>query len=56
MDRASQPEMAPTVAATDPFTPRQMRILKIAIVVMSIILVLGFSAIVARLYYLATQP
>lgn len=56
MDRASQQEKAAAVATPDPFTPAQLRALKIAIVVMSIILVLGFGAIIARLYYLATQP
>lgn len=56
MERASQHERAPAAATADPFTPAQMRALKIAIVVMSVILVLGFGAIIARLYYLATQP
>lgn len=55
MDRVPHPETAAAVTP-EPFTPAQMRALKIAIVVMSIILVLGFTAILARLFYLAKQP
>jgi hypothetical protein len=54
MDRVSHPETA--ITTKEPFTPAQIRALKIAIVIMSIILVLGFTAILARLFYLAKQP
>jgi hypothetical protein len=40
---------------TDPFTPRQLRILKIAVVVMGIILVIGFAAVIGRIAYLITK-
>lgn len=37
---------------TEPFTPRQLRILKIAVVVMGIILVAGFATVIGRIAYL----
>ena len=40
---------------TDPFTPRQLRVLKIAVVVMGIILVVGFAAVIGRIAYLITK-
>ena len=40
---------------TEPFTPRQLRILKIAVVVMGIILVVGFAAVIGRIAYLVAK-
>jgi hypothetical protein len=40
---------------TEPFTPRQLRILKIAVVVMGIILLVGFAAVIGRIAYLVTK-
>jgi len=40
---------------TEPFTPRQLRILKIAVTVMSIILVVGFGAVIGRIAYLVAK-
>jgi hypothetical protein len=56
MDRQPQPKVAAEPTAAEGFTPAQIRTLKIAIVVMSIILVVGFCAILARLFYLASRP
>ncbi|MFM9849544.1 MAG: DUF6476 family protein [Hyphomicrobiaceae bacterium] len=41
--------------STDPFSPAQLRILKIAVVVMGVILVLGFAAVIGRIAYLVTR-
>jgi hypothetical protein len=37
------------------FNPRQVRTLKIVVIVMTILLVLGFALLIAGLYYQATQ-
>jgi len=37
------------------FNPRQVRTLKIVVIVMSILLVLGFALLIAGLYYQATK-
>lgn len=38
-----------------PFTPRQLRALKIAVVVMGIILIVGFAAVIGRIAYLVMR-
>jgi hypothetical protein len=48
-------EAARTARSTDPFSPAQLRILKIAVVVMGVILVLGFAAVIGRIAYLVTR-
>ncbi len=50
-----QPEAAGSAQSTDPFSPAQLRILKIAVVVMGVILVLGFAAVIGRIAYLVTR-
>ena len=39
----------------EPFTPRQLRILKIAVTVMSIILVVGLAVVIGRIAYLVAN-
>ena len=51
----TQPQAAGSAQSTDPFSPAQLRILKIAVVVMGVILVLGFAAVVGRIAYLVTR-
>lgn len=48
-------EAAASTRTTDPFSPAQLRILKIAVVVMGVILVLGFAAVIGRIAYLVTR-
>ena len=50
-----QHEAAGSAQSTDPFSPVQLRILKIAVVVMGVILVLGFLAVLGRIAYLVTR-
>jgi hypothetical protein len=50
-----QHEAAGSGRSTDPFSPGQLRILKIAVVVMGVILVLGFAAVIGRIAYLVTR-
>lgn len=50
-----QHEAAGGTQSTDPFSPAQLRILKIAVVVMGVILVLGFAAVIGRIAYLVTR-
>ena len=50
-----QHEAARSARSTDPFSPAQLRILKIAVVVMGVILVLGFAAVIGRIAYLVTR-
>ena len=50
-----QHEAAASARSTDPFSPAQLRILKIAVVVMGVILVLGFAAVIGRIAYLVTR-
>jgi hypothetical protein len=50
-----QHEAAGNGQSTDPFSPTQLRILKIAVVVMGVILVLGFLAVLGRIAYLVTR-
>lgn len=50
-----QHEAAGSAQSTDPFSPAQLRILKIAVVVMGVILVLGFAAVIGRIAYLVTR-
>jgi hypothetical protein len=50
-----QHEGAGSAQSTDPFSPVQLRILKIAVVVMGVILVLGFAAVIGRIAYLVTR-
>jgi hypothetical protein len=50
-----QQEAAGSAQSTDPFSPAQLRILKIAVVVMGVILVLGFAAVIGRIAYLVTR-
>ncbi len=50
-----QQEAAGSAQSSDPFSPAQLRILKIAVVVMGVILVLGFAAVIGRIAYLVTR-
>lgn len=50
-----QHKAAASAQSTDPFSPAQLRILKIAVVVMGVILVLGFAAVIGRIAYLVTR-
>lgn len=49
---AQQGATAAEGAGTPPFSPRQLRLLKVAIAVMSAILVIGFAVIAGRIVYL----
>jgi hypothetical protein len=54
MDDRCEPEAASTAES---FTPRQLRLLKLAIVVMSALLIIGFAAVLGRIVYLvAVNP
>ena len=49
-------EAAPTEPATEgDFTPRQLRILKAAVVIMAVILVVGFAVLLGTIVYQTTQ-
>jgi hypothetical protein len=54
MSVASEPEMS-TLPGTV-FSPRQVRILKIAVIVMGVLLVGGFAFVVAVIVYQASHP
>ena len=55
MSVASEPESSSTVPGTV-FTPRQVRILKIAVIVMGVLLVGGFAFVLAAIVYQASRP
>ena len=55
MSVASEPEISSTVPGTV-FTPRQVRMLKIAVIVMGVILVGGFAFVLAAIVYQASRP
>ena len=52
---ASEPESSSTVPGTV-FTPRQVRILKVAVIVMGVLLVGGFAFVLAAIVYQASRP
>jgi hypothetical protein len=60
MSVASEPESSSTVPGTVltgiVFTPRQVRILKIAVIVMGVLLVGGFAFVLAAIVYQASHP
>ena len=60
MSVASEPESSSTVPGTvltgTVFTPRQVRILKIAVIVMGVLLVGGFAFVLAAIVYQASHP
>ncbi|MFD0986562.1 hypothetical protein [Methyloligella solikamskensis] len=49
------PDTDNTPIEGSPFTPRQVRILKIAVIVMGVLLVAGFLLIIATIAFQATQ-
>jgi hypothetical protein len=55
MSVASEPESSSTVPGTV-FTPRQVRILKIAVIVMGVLLVGGLAFVLAAIVYQASRP
>ena len=55
MSVASEPESSSTVPGTV-FTPRQVRMLKIAVIVMGVLLVGGFAFVLAAIVYQASRP
>jgi hypothetical protein len=55
MSVASEPESSSTVPGTV-FSPRQVRILKIAVIVMGVLLVGGFAFVLAAIVYQASRP
>jgi Family of unknown function (DUF6476) len=55
MSVASEPESSSTVPGTV-FTPRQVRILKVAVIVMGVLLVGGFAFVLAAIVYQASRP
>lgn len=55
MSVASEPESSSTVPGTV-FTPRQVRVLKIAVIVMGVMLVGGFAFVLAAIVYQASRP
>ena len=55
MSVASEPESSSTVPGTV-FTPRQVRMLKIAVIVMGVMLVGGFAFVLAAIVYQASRP
>src|SRR6476469_1471493 len=60
MSVVSEPESGSTVPGTvltgTVFTPRQVRILKIAVIVMGVLLVGGFAFVLAAIVYQASHP
>jgi hypothetical protein len=60
MSVVSEPESSSTVPGTvlpgTVFTPRQVRILKIAVIVMGVLLVGGFAFVLAAIVYQASHP
>lgn len=59
MSVASDPEtstLAGTVLTGTVFTPRQVRTLKIAVIVMGVLLVGGFAFVLAAIVYQASRP
>jgi len=59
MSVASNPETSTlpgTVLTGAVFTPRQVRILKIAVIVMGVLLVGGFAFVLAAIVYQASRP
>ena len=55
MSVASEPESSSTVPGTV-FSPRQVRILKVAVIVMGVLLVGGFAFVLAAIVYQASRP
>jgi hypothetical protein len=55
MSVASEPESSNTVPGAV-FTPRQVRTLKIAVIVMGVLLVGGFAFVLAAIVYQASRP
>ena len=55
MSVVSEPEVSSTLPGTV-FTPRQVRILKIAVIVMGVLLVGGFAFVLAAIVYQASRP
>ena len=55
MSVASEHESSSTVPGTV-FSPRQVRILKIAVIVMGVLLVGGFAFVLAAIVYQASRP
>ena len=55
MSVASEHESSSTVPGTV-FTPRQVRMLKIAVIVMGVLLVGGFAFVLAAIVYQASRP
>ena len=53
MPAASEPDNTPLSGTV--FTPRQVRVLKIAVIVMGLLLVGGFAFVTAAIVYQATQ-
>jgi hypothetical protein len=53
MAAANEPDNTPLPGTV--FTPRQVRILKIAVIVMGILLVVGFGLVMAAIVYQASQ-
>ena len=53
MPAASEPDNTPLPGTV--FTPRQVRVLKIAVIVMGLLLVGGFAFVLAAIVYQATQ-
>ena len=51
---ASEPDNTPLPGTV--FTPRQVRVLKIAVIVMGILLVGGFAFVLAAIVYQASRP
>lgn len=55
MSAVSEPETNSTLPGTV-FTPRQVRILKVAVIVMGVLLVGGFAFVLAAIVYQASRP
>jgi hypothetical protein len=55
MSVAGEPETSSALPGTV-FTPRQVRILKIAVIVMGVLLVGGFAFVLAAIVYQASRP
>jgi hypothetical protein len=55
MSVVSEPEVSSALPGTV-FTPRQVRILKIAVIVMGVLLVGGFAFVLAAIVYQASRP
>jgi hypothetical protein len=54
MSVVSEPETSPVPGTV--FTPRQVRILKIAVIMMGVLLVGGFAFVLAAIVYQASRP